>query len=57
LTKPVTKTELIEAIRQAMEAGRLASRERAEVQDIRRRFQGLAPREREVMGPWSYPGA
>jgi FixJ family two-component response regulator len=49
LTKPVREQELIEAIRQAMEAGRLASRERAELEDIRQHFQDLAPREREVM--------
>ncbi len=49
LTKPVREQELIEAIRQAMEAGRLASRERAVLEEIRQHFQELAPREREVM--------
>ena len=49
LTKPVREQELIEAIRQAMEAGRLASRERAVLEEIRQHFQELARREREVM--------
>ena len=49
LTKPVQQTELVEALREALDAGRRARRHNAELNDIRRRFETLAPREREVM--------
>ena len=49
LTKPVQETELIAALQAALDAGRLARREKEEVDQIRNRFETLAPREREVM--------
>jgi FixJ family two-component response regulator len=49
LTKPVQETELISALQDALDAGRFARREKAEVDEIRQRFKTLAPREREVM--------
>jgi FixJ family two-component response regulator len=49
LTKPVREGELVEAIRQALEADRGARQERAEIRTLRERFHRLAPRERQVM--------
>ncbi|HYJ86145.1 MAG TPA: response regulator transcription factor [Pyrinomonadaceae bacterium] len=50
LTKPVRDSELLAAIDQAMERDRLARADRAEVADLRQRYQQLTPKEREVMG-------
>ena len=49
LTKPVREDELMNAIRQALENDRKARSERAEIREIRERFDSLAPRERQVM--------
>jgi FixJ family two-component response regulator len=49
LTKPVQEDDLSAAIRQALETGRQARSERAEVRTLRQRFDSLAPRERQVM--------
>jgi len=49
LTKPPRPQELLDAIRQAIERDRTARRERAEMLDLRRRFDSLTPRERQVM--------
>ena len=49
LTKPVQETELIQALKEALNAGRRAQRQQAELTDISQHFQTLAPREREVM--------
>ncbi|HEV3332147.1 MAG TPA: response regulator [Bryobacteraceae bacterium] len=49
LTKPVKETELVQALKEALHAGRQAQRQKAELTDISQRFETLAPREREVM--------
>jgi FixJ family two-component response regulator len=49
LTKPVREKELMDAIRQALELDRKRRPERAEVEQLRHRFDSLAPRERQVM--------
>jgi FixJ family two-component response regulator len=49
LTKPVRENELMDAIRQALELDRKRRPERAEVDQLRQRFDSLAPRERQVM--------
>jgi FixJ family two-component response regulator len=50
LTKPLHPQCLLAAIRKAIERDRAARQERAEVLDLRRRFDALTPRERQVMG-------
>jgi FixJ family two-component response regulator len=50
LTKPVREDELMDAIRQALEVDRKSRPERAEMEQLRQRFDSLAPRERQVMG-------
>ena len=49
LTKPVRENELMDAIRQALELDRKRRPERAEIEQLRQRFDALAPRERQVM--------
>ena len=49
LTKPVQETELIEALREALDAGRLARLEHMALSDIQERVRTLTPREHEVM--------
>ena len=49
LTKPLHPQCLLAAIRQAIERDRTARRDRAEALDLRRRFDALTPRERQVM--------
>jgi FixJ family two-component response regulator len=49
LTKPVRGQDLLEAVQRAIAADIRARRERAELDDIRSRFQSLTPRETEVM--------
>lgn len=50
LTKPVRGQDLLEAVQKALAADTVARGERAELEEIRSRFQSLTPREREVMG-------
>ena len=50
LTKPFRDQELLDAINAAIERDRAQRREAAALQDLRLRFAGLTPREREVMG-------
>jgi FixJ family two-component response regulator len=50
LTKPVSDSELLTAINQALERDRLARADRAGVQELRVRFEQLTLKEREVMG-------
>ena len=50
LTKPFRDADLLDAIYQAIERDRFARRQRAEVADLRNRFDSLTPREQEVMG-------
>lgn len=48
LTKPFREQELLDAIRQAIERDRAARRDRQELTELRRRYDALTPREREV---------
>lgn len=50
LTKPVSDSELLAAINQALERDRLARADRADVAELRERYEQLTPKEREVMG-------
>ena len=50
LTKPVSDSELLAAIDQALERDRLARAARADVAELRERYDQLTPKEREVMG-------
>ena len=50
LTKPVSDSELLAAIDQALERDRLARADRADVAELRERYEQLTPKEREVMG-------
>jgi FixJ family two-component response regulator len=49
LTKPVSDSELLAAINQALERDRLARADRADVAELRERYDQLTPKEREVM--------
>ncbi len=49
LTKPFRDQDLLDAVQQAIERDRAARRERAEVAELRARYDSLTPREREVM--------
>jgi len=50
LTKPFRDQDLVDAIRQAIERDRATLRLRAELAELRTRYDSLSPREREVMG-------
>jgi len=49
LTKPFRDQELLDAVHQALERDRDARASRGEVEELRRRFDSLTPREHEVM--------
>ena len=49
LTKPFRDQDLLDAISQALERDRTSRAQHAEIADLRRRFEQLTPREREVM--------
>jgi FixJ family two-component response regulator len=49
LTKPFRPEQLVEAIRAALSADRAAQRERSELVELRRRYESLSARERQVM--------
>jgi len=49
LTKPFREQDLLDAIRQAFERDRATRAERHEVAELRRRYDSLTPRERDVM--------
>lgn len=49
LTKPFDDQDLLDAIGQAIERDRVARRQRAEMAELRSRYESLTPREREVM--------
>lgn len=49
LTKPFSEPELIAAIRRAIELDRTRRAERKELDELRRRYDSLTPRERAVM--------
>ena len=49
LTKPFRDQDLLDAISQALERDRMQRAQHAEIAHLRRRFEQLTPREREVM--------
>ena len=49
LTKPFRDQDLLDAIHQALKKDRSAREQRAKAADLRRRYDSLTPREREVM--------
>lgn len=49
LTKPFRDEDLLDAIQEAIERDRLAREQKAELADLRSRYDSLTPREREVM--------
>jgi FixJ family two-component response regulator len=49
LTKPFRDQDLLDAVRHAIETDRAERKERARVTEVRRRYQSLTKREREVM--------
>jgi FixJ family two-component response regulator len=49
LTKPFREQDLLDAIRSAIERDRATRRERQELGELRRRYDSLTPRERDVM--------
>jgi FixJ family two-component response regulator len=49
LMKPFREQELLDAIREAIGRDRVARQQRAELEELRRRYESLTPREREVM--------
>ena len=49
LTKPFRDQDLLDAIHQALKKDRSAREHRAKAADLRRRYDSLTPREREVM--------
>jgi FixJ family two-component response regulator len=55
LTKPFVDRDLLDAIRHAIERHRTTRQQRAELRELRARYESLTPREREVMG-WVVSG-
>lgn len=49
LTKPVRGQDLLDAVQKAIASDRVHRKERAEVSEIRARFDSLTPREKEVL--------
>jgi len=49
LTKPFRDQDLLDAILQALDSDRAAREQRAKAAELRRRYESLTPREREVM--------
>ena len=49
LTKPFSDQVLLDAIRQALERSRIALTQQAETQELRKCYESLTPRERQVM--------
>lgn len=49
LTKPFRDQQLLDAIQQAIDRDRIARHQRAELAELRQRYESLTPREREVM--------
>jgi len=50
LTKPFRDQDLLDAIHQALERDRVIRRQQGELEELRKRYNLLTPREREVMG-------
>ena len=49
LTKPFREQDLLDAVHQALDSDRAAREQRAKAAELRRRYESLTPREREVM--------
>jgi FixJ family two-component response regulator len=49
LTKPFRDQDLLDAIYQALDRDRIARQQQSELGELRRRYESLTPREREVM--------
>jgi FixJ family two-component response regulator len=49
LRKPFRDQDLLDAVQQALERDRKGREQRAEISELRKRFDSLTPREREVM--------
>lgn len=49
LTKPFREQDLLDAIQQALERDRTTRAQQREVEDLRKRYETLTPRERQVM--------
>jgi RNA polymerase sigma factor (sigma-70 family) len=47
--KPFDETQLLESIRNSLERNRRQTRDNAEVEDLRKKFDGLSARQRQVM--------
>src|SRR5713226_2159956 len=50
LTKPFQDQDLLEAIRQALDRDSVKRQQRSSLAELRKRYEALTPREREVMG-------
>src|SRR5437016_3157422 len=50
LTKPFRDQDLLDAIHQALDRDRMTRQQQGELADLRKRYEALTPREREVMG-------
>ena len=50
LTKPFRDQDLLDAIHQALDRDRIARQQQSELGGLRKRYESLTPREREVMG-------
>ena len=50
LTKPFRDQDLVDAIHQALQRARETSQQQREIQELKKRYQTLTMREREVMG-------
>ncbi len=50
LTKPFQDQELLDAIRQALDRDRVTRQQRSNLAGLRKRYEGLTARKREVMG-------
>ncbi len=50
LTKPFQDQDLLDAIHQALDRDRLARRQQSNLAELRKRYEALTAREREVMG-------
>lgn len=50
LTKPFRDQDLLDAINQALDRDRVTRQRDTELADVRKRYESLTPREREVMG-------
>jgi FixJ family two-component response regulator len=50
LTKPFRDQDLLDAIYQALDRDRVTRQQQGEIADLRRRYDTLTAREREVMG-------